>query len=256
MKSEGPEGPREPPDGPADREGSAPESAGPGESSAERRREVEHERRVHRDVVAVLLAVAAVIAAVIGGRSALMAEKASDYWQSSIREDVKQGAGVFEITRFVYEENATPALQSAEARLLSQEFRRAAEGQPAEAQAVLEAEAVSQEGFATAVERSSPEVGDDRYGKGVEYDVAQRLADEVARYPDILEVDPAATEAKGSVKSTESSLLAASGILVAMAFALGALSEGFHRLGRRLVPLGFVIAALGLVAAVLVEVTH
>ena len=256
MKSEGPEAPREPPEDPAGREGSEAGPGGPGQPSAEQRREVEHERRVHRDVVAVLLAVAAIIVAVIGARSALMAEKASDYWQSSIRDDVKQGAAIFEDTRFVYEENATPALQVAEARLLEQEFLRTAKHKSSLEQAVLESEAASQGGFAKAIEESSPEVADDRYGKGLEYDVAQRLADERARNPELRDLDPDATEAKGAERSTESSLFAASGIIVALAFALGALSEGFPRWGRRLVPLGFGVAALGLAAAIFVEVTH
>ncbi|MBA2430145.1 MAG: hypothetical protein H0V55_10540 [Thermoleophilaceae bacterium] len=43
-------------------------------------------------------------------------------------------------------------------------------------------------------------------------------------------------------------------MIVAIAFLLGALAEGFESWRRRLLPVGFAFAGVGLVAAVVVEV--
>ena len=67
-------------------------------------------------------------------------------------------------------------------------------------------------------------------------------------------VDPDSTEDRGSSLTLQSTWLIAATVIVAIAFLLGALAEGFESWRRRLLPVGFAFAGVGLVAAVVVEV--
>jgi hypothetical protein len=203
----------------------------------------------------VLLAVAAVIAALIGARAALLGDSGSDTWHKSIREDVKRDAGIVEDVRFVYEEEAAAALQLRTAQIRAEEARRAAKGESDPTRGVLESEAGGQEALANTERQGSDTADDPKYAKGEGWDVAKRLADRRARLPDLVAIDPDATEERGSDRSRESSMLVATTILVAVAFLCGALAHGFPHWRRRLVPAGFAFAGVGLIAAVTIEVT-
>jgi hypothetical protein len=205
-------------------------------------------------VVAVLLAVAAVIAALIGARAALLGDSGSDTWHKSIREDVRRDAGIVEVSRFVYSEDAPAALQLRAAQIRGDEAKREARGESDPIRAVLEVEAAGQEGLANTVRQASDTADDPKYSKGEGYDVLKRLADERAEDPGLVAADPDATEERGSDRSRESSMLVATTILVAFAFLCGALAHGFPDWRRRLVPAGFAFAGVGLVAAVAIEV--
>jgi hypothetical protein len=205
-------------------------------------------------IVAVLLAVAAVIAAMIGARAALLGDSGSDTWHKSIREDVKRDAGIVESTRFVYSEEAPAALRLRTAQIRAQEARREAKGEDDPIRAVLEVEAAGQEGLAETERMASETADDPKYTKGEGYDVLKRLADYRAEDPDLIAIDPDATEERGSDRSKESALLVATTILVAFAFLCGALAHGFPDWRRRLVPAGFAFAGAGLVAAIAIEV--
>ena len=205
--------------------------------------------------VAILLAVAAVLAALIGARAAIVGDSGSDTWHSAVREDVKRGAGMVEDVRFVYDEEAPAALQVVETQARGRELRRAARG-GGQFRDLLIAEAATQERLAKTAKRASSIASNPKYaGAQGGYDVLERLADRRTRNPDLVKLDPDATERRGSDRTKEATLLVAATILVAVAFLLGALAEGFARWRRRLVPAGFVFAGLGAVMAVVVEVS-
>lgn len=234
-------------------EGKPPDSAPP-ESAA-----VAKARRTASDTeatVAILLAVAAVLAALIGARAALVGDSGSDTWYAATREDIKRGAGMVEDVRFVYSEEAPAALAILEGEVRARELRRAARRQGGLLRDLLAAEAAAQAKLADTNRSASTIARDRKYATGQGgYDVLKRLVDRRAEHPDLVRLDPDATEARGSDRTKKSALLIAATILVAVAFFLGALAEGFSRWRRRLVPAGFVFAGLGLVTALIVEVS-
>lgn len=208
-------------------------------------------------IVAVLLACAAVVAAIIGARAALIGDDGSDTWHTSVREDVKAGAGLVEDVRYVYTEEAQLAFQVAEGEVRAEEARREAEGESGLVREILEAHAGAQQGVVDTVKSSSSLAKNKKYAlpEGG-YDVPQRIADTRAKNPDLVEIDADATEQEGSDKSFESALLVASTLPAGLAFLCGALAHGFPSRRRWLVPLGFALTGLSLVLAIVIEVTH
>ena len=205
--------------------------------------------------VAILLAVAAVLAALIGARAAIIGDEGSDTWHSAVREDVKRGTAMVEDVRFIYAEEAPASLQVVEARTRARELRRVARG-GGEFRDLLSAEAATQQRLPQTYERASAIAKDPKYAtRSGGYDILERLADRRAEHPDLVRLDPDAIESRGSDRTREAALLVAATILVAIAFLLGALAEGFRAWRRRLVPAGFVFAGLGLVTALIVEVS-
>jgi len=208
-------------------------------------------------IVAVLLACAAVVAAIIGARAAMVGDDGSDTWHGAVREDVKRGAGLVEDVRFVYTEEAALAFQVAEGEVRAEEARREARQSAGLAQELLEIQAGAQDGVVDTVKSSSELAKDPKYRlDGGGYDVPQRLADTRAENPDLVAIDPDATEAEGADLSYESALMVASTLPAGLAFLCGALAHGFPSRRRWLVPLGFALTALSLLLAILVEVTH
>jgi hypothetical protein len=205
--------------------------------------------------VSLLLAVAAALAAAIGGWSSIVQDAGSDTWHRAIREQVKQTAGAVEDIRFVYNEEATQALQVAEARILEEELRTEAETVDGLAQRLLLVEAEAQRELADSLSSASEIAADPRYLQpDGSYDVMQRLADNRAQIPELLELRPDATEDEGSRLNVRSTLLTLSTVPVAVAFLCGALVFGFPRRRRTLVNAGWVFVALGLVAAAITGV--
>jgi len=207
--------------------------------------------------VAVLLACAAVVAAVIGARAALIGDDGSDTWHTSVREDVKAGAGLVEDVRYVYTEEAQLAFQVAEGEVRAEEARREARSESGLARELLEAHAGAQQGVVDTVKSSSSLAKNPKYAlpEGG-YDVPRRMVDTRAKNPDLVEIDADATEEEGSDKSFESALLVASTLPAGLAFLCGALAHGFPSRRRWLVPLGFALTGLSLVLAIIVELTH
>jgi len=208
-------------------------------------------------IVAVLLACAGVVAAILGARAAMVGDDGSDTWHGAVREDVKRGAGLVEDVRFVYTEEAALAFQVAEGEVRAEEARREARQSAGLAQELLEIQAGAQDGVVDTVKSSSELAKDPKYRlDGGGYDVPQRLADTRAENPDLVAIDPDATEAEGADLSYESALMVASTLPAGLAFLCGALAHGFPSRRRWLVPLGFALTALSLLLAILVEVTH
>jgi hypothetical protein len=208
-------------------------------------------------IVAVLLACAAVVAAIIGARAALVGDDGSDTWHTSVREDVKAGAGLVEDVRFVYTEDAPLAFQVAEGNVRAEEAHREARGTSGLTREMLEAHAGAFEGVVRTIEQASKLAKDPDYQlESGGYDVLQRLVDVRGEHPDLVEIDADATEEEGSDKTFESALLVASTLPAGLAFLCGALAHGFPSRRRWLVPLGFALTAVSLVLAIVVEVTH
>lgn len=234
-------------------------------TDAEKRPQVEAEKRPPPSpgpgetptIVAVLLATAAVVAAVIGARAAVIGDDGSDTWHGSVREDVKRGAALVEDVRFVYSEEAPLAFQVAEGRLRAEEALRAAKNADGLERELLETHAGAQSDVADTVAPSSDLATKPEYEQGEGgYDVLERLVDRRAENPDLVAIDPDATEARGTELNLESALLVASTLPAGLAFLCGALAHGFPSRRRWLVPLGFALTASSLLLALIFEAVH
>jgi hypothetical protein len=206
--------------------------------------------------VAILLAVAAVIAALIGARAAIVGDEGSDTWHNSVRQDVKRGAGINEDAAYLYSAQASQAFQIADAAIRAEENAKAVRDARPSARPLLAAEAAAQGDVARRLLAGS-ELADSP-GEAATLDgrdLAAALAKQRARFPELRDLDPDETEEHGSELNRQSALLVATTIPVAFAFLLGALAEGFPRRRRLFVPLGLGCATLGLVLALIVEVT-
>jgi hypothetical protein len=204
----------------------------------------------------ILLAVAAALAAAIGGWSSIAGDRGSDTWHAAVRQHVKQAAGAVEDIRFVFQEEGPTALQVAEAQILAEEYREAAGRATGLARELLLVEAAAQGEAARVLSGGSEVAGDARYQDSETdgFDLLLRLADNRAENPEILAVDPDATQAEGSRLTVEATLLLLSIVPVSAAFLCGALAYGFPGRRRALVSAGFVLAAIGAAGAIAVGV--
>jgi hypothetical protein len=208
-------------------------------------------------IVAVLLACAAVVAAIIGARAAVVGDDGSDTWHSAVREDVKRDAGLVEDVRFVYSEEAPLAFQVSEGEVRADEAHEQAKGTSGLTRELLEAHAGAFEGVVRVIGGASKLAKDEDYHlDNGGYNVLQRLVDTRAENPDLVALDPDATEAEGADLSYESALMVATTLPAGLAFLCGALAHGFPSRRRWLVPLGFVLTGLSFVLFVIVEVSH
>src|ERR687894_2023674 len=114
-------------------------------------------------IVAVLLACAAVVAAIIGARAALVGDDGSDTWHSAVREDVKAGAALVEDVRFVYTEDAPLAFQVSEGNIRAEEAHREARGTSGLTREILVAHAGAFEGVVRTIEQASKLAKDPDY---------------------------------------------------------------------------------------------
>jgi hypothetical protein len=205
--------------------------------------------------VAVLLTVAAVLAAAIAGWASFIGDDGSDTWHKSVREHVKQAAGIVEASRFIYGEEATIALQTVDARTMAEELRVEARDLSGPIREAVLVEAFAQEQLARVISRNVPLASDPKYqGPGGVPDVVQRLADERASTPDLVALYPDATEEKGTALSRQASFMVVAAIPVAVAFLFGALVHGFPRARRGLLAAGFGFVGIGVVMAIVIAV--
>jgi hypothetical protein len=142
-----------------------------------------------------------------------------------------------------------------DARTYAEELREEARRFNGPVREAILVEAFAQDQLALTLAQDQPLASDPRYqGPGGVPDVVQRLADERAEFPAIVELDPDATEEEGASLNRKASFLVMSSIPVALAFLFGALVHGFPRARRVLVGLGFGFVAIGVVMAIAVEV--
>lgn len=204
--------------------------------------------------VTLLLVGAAVFGAIIGIRAALVDNNGGDALDRSVREDVKRGAAVVESIRFVYSEEAPAAVQVAEARIRARDLRAAAKGKQGPVADYLRSEAAAQDQLVKTLEPTHPITSNPKYRKpDSSYDVPLRLADERGERPDLVRVDPDATEQQGLDNAQTATLLRATTIPLAVAFMFGALTEGFPSRRRPFLIVGYAFLVLGVLLAIVVE---
>jgi hypothetical protein len=207
--------------------------------------------------VAVLLACAAIAAALVGGRAALLGDAGADALNDAVREDVRQGARVVGDVRRLYEEDAVVVHRVAEAALLSRELELAAQDESGAPRLVLDAEAAAQEGLAELLVGTS-RIARGRVGAAVDVtgaDLLERLAAIRAQRSEELEaLDPDATQSRAEEDARASALMLATTVPIALAFLLGALAEALPGPRRRLLVGGYALVISGVIAALLVEV--
>jgi hypothetical protein len=205
--------------------------------------------------VAILLAVAAVATAVIGGRAAFMSADASSNWQASIRSQVKQAAAYVEDIRYLYTVETPSAVRTAEARAQAQELARAAQSTTGLTQSLLTVEQGIEANLVTTLSPTFPLTADPTYATADGgYDIGRRLADIRNENPDLVKLDPARTAAVGDHFAVRSIRLVGSTVLVAGAFLFGSLAQGFRRRRGLFLGAGTVLLVAGIAAAAVVEV--
>jgi hypothetical protein len=203
--------------------------------------------------IAVLLAVAAVLAAAIGARGAVLADEGSDKWHQAVRADIKYGAGLLEDSRFIYQEVAPQAFAVLSSTIQGQELAKQAKRSPS-VRALLQGDAGAQNTLAASTAKATGIAAEPKYLRpGPSYAVAQRLADERNKRPDLVHLDAGEIEHEGSQLKKQSSDLFGAAIPAAFAFLCGALAHGWASWRRWIVPLGFALCALSLVLAIVVE---
>jgi hypothetical protein len=204
--------------------------------------------------VPILLALAAIVAAMLGARAAVISSDASGEWQTAVREEVKRSAALVEDVRYAYGAEAAVALRTAAAAIEADELRRSAGPLSGAEKAAVEAEAFIRQTTADLMAGAFDLTKDPKYRAGDGYDVAARLADIRNEHPELVALDPGATMDQGSADSQHAWLLVAAVIPAAVAFLCGSLAQGFPRDRSPLTVVGFACVALAVAAAVLVEV--
>lgn len=204
--------------------------------------------------VAVTLAVAAVLAAGLGARAAILLGTAGDELQSSVRTEVKRGAAVVEDVRFVYQDEAPVAYRFAKAQFLAEELRKGAGPLAASANADVLVEADAQTQVARALRQASPIVRNARYrATGGAFAVGRRLADVRRRQPELLELRPEEKAHEGARSAWHGNLDAATTLGPAIAFLFGTIAQAFVRRRRPLLAAAWAFMLAGLVAGLLWE---
>ena len=207
--------------------------------------------------VAILLAVAAVVAAVIAGRAALVGDTGADGLNQVVRDDVRQGARIVGDVRRLYEEDASVAFQIALEQILSEETAQVASEETGEVKSVLEADAGSSAGLAEVLSKGS-QLADGDPSRTVDLtgdDLLLRLAEiRAERSDDLKALDIDATSADAKKYVNGSAAMIAATIPVAVAFLVGALAGVFRRGRRILLATGYSLITVGLAVALVIEV--
>jgi hypothetical protein len=206
--------------------------------------------------VAILLAVAAVATAVIGGRAAFMSADASSNWQSSVRTQVKQAAAYVEDIRYLYTVEVPQAVRVAEAEARARELAGATRTSTGLTQSLLTVEQNIESNLAATLSPNFALTADPKYQQpGGGYDIGRRLADIRNEHPDLVALDPGRIAEVGDDFAVRAIRLVASTVLVAGAFLFGALAQAFRRRRGLFLGAGTTLLVAGLVAAALAEVT-
>lgn len=205
--------------------------------------------------VAVLLALAAVVGIVLGGRASLVRSSATDAWQQALRQEIKRAAGAVEDVRYVYVSEAPVAFQVDEARIRAEEARRAAAKATGLTRRVLLVEARRLSLYAKSLgEGVQQGLADPRFRtKSGGFDAARRLTEQRRKFPDLVRIDPESDQGRGDRASRHAFLEIGATIPAAFAFMLGAFAEAWRRRRRALLVLGFVALLAAVVLGVVVE---
>lgn len=216
---------------------------------------MEEERAGGRGL-AILLALAALFAAILGARASLLSGNASGYWQQAVRQEIKAAAAAVEDIRFVYADEAPQAFQAIEASIRAEEYRAAADQHAGLSRSVLLAAASAQDQLRQVLVGTSDVARDPRYLRpDGTYDLGLRLKDVRSKSPDLVAIHPDDPQAAGDRLGRQAVNETAASIPVALTFLFGALAQGFGSRRRVLLSLGTVALLAGVAAAVVVELT-
>ena len=205
--------------------------------------------------VALLLTVAAIVAAVISFRAAIISSSASDSWQSALRSEVKRSAAAMEDVRSLYQSELPIAVRILQARIVQAEMLAEAQGQSGPARQALLQEADVQGQIITALSSSSELATAPQYSlPSGGLDLAKRLADLRATYPDLLALNPDGLETTGDRLAHEAELTILALVPTSVAAFLGVLAQPFRRRRMMLLRLGALALAGGTAMFVVVQV--
>lgn len=201
--------------------------------------------------VAILLALAALVAAGIGVRAAMLSDRGGDTWQTAIREEVRRDARIVSDVRRLYGEDARVAYDIAELQIRAEEARKEARATKGPAAGVLRSEAAARAELANSLTKTSSELVDaPEEAPALDGAVLfARLAELRAQAGPAARLDPEARLADGTEDAEKGSWLTAAVVLVSLAFLCGALAAGLPGAGRRLVIAGYGFVGAGVVAA-------
>ena len=213
-----------------------------------------HEHR-HHIPVAVTLAAAAVVAAGLGARAAVLFDHSSDELHSSVRQEVKRDVAMVEDVRFVYQDEAPLAYRVLKARIRAQEFERVAGSTTGMARQEALVEADLERRVAKAILGGSDIAKSGRYNvAGGGFDLPKRLHDVREENPDLVEIDPGEPEHAGSRAAWHGTLDAAATLAPALAFLLGAIAQAWARLRRPFVAGAWALILVGIGFGIAFEV--
>ena len=205
--------------------------------------------------MALLLGAAAIVAAIIGARSAALANEAGDAWQDALRTATRRAAAVLEDVRYLYQVEVPPAFQVVGARIQRDEMAARASGAAAPAVAdALRLETQVHQAVIDTIEPASDLATDPVYAlPGGGLDLGRRLADARAGSPDALALDPDALMATGDERADQASRLMLTLLPVSLAALFGALAQPFARRRGLLLAAGTLALGIGGAAALAME---
>jgi hypothetical protein len=205
--------------------------------------------------VAVLLAIAAVVAAIIGARASMVSSDANDSWQSALRTEVKRSAAAMNDVQTLYQSDLPTAIEVLKAQILTSELQAAEPGQSPAVQQALEVEASVQSQLAVALSSGAELPSDSTYAlPSGGYDLGKRLADIRSRNANLVALDPNSLQATGDGLAQKALLLTLALIPTSLCALLGVLAQPLRRHRRALLGSGVVALAVGVVMAIGAEV--
>ena len=205
--------------------------------------------------VAILLAVAAVVAAIVGARASMVSSDANDSWQSSLRTEVKRSAAAMNDVQELYQTDLPTATEILRAQILAAELQAAEPGQSPTVHQALEVEAGVQSQLALALSPGSDLAGNSTFAlPSGGYDLGKRLSDIRSQNAQLLALDPDGLQATGDSLAQKALLLTYALIPTGLCALLGVLAQPLRRRRNALLGSGVVALAVGVVMAIGVEV--
>jgi hypothetical protein len=205
--------------------------------------------------VAILLAIAAVAAALIGARASMISNDANDTWQSALRTAEKRSAGVMNDTQYLYEVELPIAAKALQARLVADQLASAAPGQSPDVAQALNVEAGVQGQMADTYGRQVDLSKDPKYTlPSGGFDLGKRMADIRAENADLANLDPDAIRAAGDALANKAVLLTYALLPTSFGALLGVLAQPLRRYRTWLLLGGSAATAGGVAMAIAVEV--
>lgn len=214
------------------------------------------ETQFHGHGVAFLLTVAAILAALIGGRASALSASASTSWDEATREKVKEAAAYVEQVRYVYGVEVPRALTLTEVRLRIETLDEIIKEEPlTEAtRDFLEYEKAAQEEVLKQTLSASDLAADPKYETENGFDPLLMLEDERAAAPQFLELHPEHLLEEGSHTSNDAIFMLASTVPIALAFLCGSLARTYSGGRRFWLVAGIVFLMAGAAWALTIEV--